>query len=172
MYATPDKYPNPLHTPGEVQFVGTYAEMQRAFPQGCPRTVTHGQRARIYRTYGIAPADHVRYQIDHLVPLAIGGSNGDRNLWPQLLEGPLTNDDKDHAEQVLIIEVHAGRVDLRTAQAMFATDWARVFALYVDRDPAALCFLASELALPDHDPLLNYAPLLSAATPPATMPRP
>lgn len=49
----------------------------------CNRNVTQAKRDRIYKAYGVAKADQPLYTIDHMVPLAMGGSNDERNLWPQ-----------------------------------------------------------------------------------------
>ena len=49
----------------------------------CRRAVSFNHRARIYDAYNIPEECRHRYTIDHFIPLAIGGSNDSRNLWPE-----------------------------------------------------------------------------------------
>ncbi|HLZ24666.1 MAG TPA: HNH endonuclease signature motif containing protein [Ktedonobacterales bacterium] len=75
--------------------------------------------------YQIAyPAYHIRgsaqSELDHLVPLELGGSNDITNLWPEL--GPIPNA-KDKVENALNHAVCEGRVSLTAAQRAIASDW-------------------------------------------------
>jgi hypothetical protein len=36
--------------------------------------------------YGLPAGTHPDYEIDHLIPLGLGGSDDSSNLWPQPLE--------------------------------------------------------------------------------------
>jgi hypothetical protein len=47
----------------------------------CARNVDSETKLLIYSDYGIEPSHE--YTIDHLIPLALGGSNHVDNLWPQ-----------------------------------------------------------------------------------------
>ncbi|MBX3021832.1 MAG: hypothetical protein KF799_09170 [Bdellovibrionales bacterium] len=49
----------------------------------CVRNVGMEQKARIYKAYGIPEHCRKYYTIDHFIPLALGGSNHDVNLWPE-----------------------------------------------------------------------------------------
>lgn len=49
----------------------------------CKRNVTEARKAKIYESYGIPVEERSQYTIDHIIPLAIGGSNHDDNLWPE-----------------------------------------------------------------------------------------
>jgi hypothetical protein len=62
----------------------------------------------------------VRGELDHLVPLELGGSNDLSNLW--LEAGPIPNP-KDRVEDRLHGEVCSGVLPLRTAQEEIARDW-------------------------------------------------
>ncbi|OFZ18897.1 MAG: hypothetical protein A2Z20_12365 [Bdellovibrionales bacterium RBG_16_40_8] len=49
----------------------------------CERNVSVNLKAKIYKYYNI-PANRRRsYTIDHYIPLSIGGSNHEQNLWPE-----------------------------------------------------------------------------------------
>jgi hypothetical protein len=71
-----------------------------------------------YPAYGIAAGD--RSELDHLVPLELGGANDATNLWPEV--GPLPNA-KDSVERALNKAVCAGRTTLADAQRAIAADW-------------------------------------------------
>jgi len=67
----------------------------------CVRSVSERTKRRIKLSYGehylsTYCSQGEGCQIDHLIPLALGGSNGDTNLWPQPYEGqPFTARQKD-----------------------------------------------------------------------------
>jgi hypothetical protein len=71
-----------------------------------------------YPAYGIPAA--TPSELDHLVPLELGGSNDISNLWPQA--GAVPNS-KDPIENALRNAVCNGRVSLAEAQRAIATDW-------------------------------------------------
>jgi len=61
-----------------------------------------------------------RTELDHLVPLELGGSNDATNLWP---EYPPTPNPKDKVEDMLNAAVCDGRITLAAAQDAIAADW-------------------------------------------------
>jgi hypothetical protein len=78
----------------------------------------------VFASYGIPYSTHTRYELDHLIPLELGGNNTARNLWPE----PLTDDDKigpskDALENHLHALVCSGQLDLGAAQRGIATNW-------------------------------------------------
>jgi hypothetical protein len=71
-----------------------------------------------YPAYGIASGTAT--ELDHLVPLELGGNNSAANLWPEV---PPTPNAKDSVENALNAAVCAGRVSLASAQHVIAQDW-------------------------------------------------
>ncbi len=71
-----------------------------------------------YPAYGIS--DGTKSELDHLVPLELGGANDAANLWPEV--GSLPNP-KDAVEGALHDAVCSGQVSLRAAQRAIAADW-------------------------------------------------
>lgn len=65
-----------------------------------------------YPEYGVPSS--ARGELDHLIPLELGGSSAAANLWPEI--GPLPNP-KDPVENALNHAVCSGRVTLRAAAA-------------------------------------------------------
>lgn len=51
----------------------------------CERNVTGWRKDKIYDSYAIPEEERNQYTIDHLIPLSIGGSNSDENLWAEHL---------------------------------------------------------------------------------------
>jgi hypothetical protein len=69
-------------------------------------------------------------ELDHLVPLELGGADGLGNIWPQCGPDAVTLNQryfkqKDHVENYLAEEVKAGRMPLIEAQLGIATDWTQ-----------------------------------------------
>jgi hypothetical protein len=79
------------------------------------------ERAKYHVAY---PAYHIPAsagsELDHLVPLELGGSNDMTNLWPEV--GRIPNP-KDKVEDALNQAVCRGRVSLVAAQLAIATNW-------------------------------------------------
>lgn len=60
------------------------------------------------------------FEIDHLIPLEVGGSNDPKNLWPQPIEQAR---EKDKVERHLHELVCQGKMSLDNAQQGIAHDW-------------------------------------------------
>jgi hypothetical protein len=71
-----------------------------------------------YPAYGVASGTAT--ELDHLVPLELGGDNDAANLWPEV---PPTPNPKDSVENALHAAVCDGRVSLASAQRAIAQDW-------------------------------------------------
>jgi len=75
----------------------------------------------VFVEYGLAPRETPgAFEVDHLVPLELGGSNDLGNLWPEAAPG---FHDKDRVEDELHARVCSGRMTLEEAQREIAADW-------------------------------------------------
>src|SRR5436305_1355892 len=75
---------DPELTPGEVFPGATAAQVCVSGYAGSVRNVTRDQYVAVYAAYGLPyPEPPGSYELDHLVPLELGGDNSDRNLWPE-----------------------------------------------------------------------------------------
>jgi hypothetical protein len=115
--------PDPACTPGAYDPAVTAAVLC------APGYSTRSYRPPLYQTsrfkfeqafpaYGI-PAGTAA-ELDHLIPLELGGANDAANLWPEV---GLVPNLKDAVETALHDAVCAGKVTLRDAQRAIAADW-------------------------------------------------
>jgi hypothetical protein len=91
------------------------------------------RRDEVLKRYGLPPGTHPDYEIDHLIPLCLGGSDDPSNLWPQArrsIETTWNAEAKDRLERLLCNMVCEGQVDIATAQEAFATDWIAAYHTY------------------------------------------
>jgi hypothetical protein len=78
-------------------------------------------------------------ELDHEIPLELGGANDARNLWVENYRGFLNADDKDRLENYLHDAVCSGQMRLQTAQEAIATDWVKAYcAARLGECPAGL----------------------------------
>jgi hypothetical protein len=96
----------------------------------CVRSVSSKIKKAVYKSYGLA-GNHTGYcesdqgcEVDHLISLEIGGSNDQKNLWPEPYEGEEWNAHvKDQLENWFHTEVCAGRMPLTQAQKEISENW-------------------------------------------------
>jgi hypothetical protein len=125
-YRDHGQLPDPRCTPGSIDPVVTQADIRSTIcKKGWTATVRPPESQTERFKYDVAyPAYRTRRsertELDHLVPLELGGSNDATNLWP---EYPPTPNPKDKVEDALNAAVCDGRVSLAVAQKAIAADW-------------------------------------------------
>lgn len=122
--------PDPRLTPGDV-FPVTAAAVCRSGYSRSVRDVSSGTKSEVYARYGIRSRAPGEYEVDHLVPLGVGGSNDLKNLWPQPAEPRPGYREKDDLEDALHRLVCSGQLDLAEAQRQVAADWYAAYRRYV-----------------------------------------
>ncbi|MDQ1486701.1 MAG: hypothetical protein QOJ62_2394, partial [Actinomycetota bacterium] len=116
--------PDPTCTPGVIDAAVTQAGIASTI---CVAGYTTTVRPPVSLTNAFKVADAAAYsavgpgELDHLVPLELGGSSDARNLWFE--PGSIPNP-KDAVENRLHAEVCSGLLTLAAAQLSIATDWA------------------------------------------------
>ena len=81
----------------------------------------------LIKTYGLrgTPQD---YELDHLIPLELGGNPPDvRNLWPEPYEPRPGAHEKDRLENYLKRQVCAGAMTLAAAQKAISSNWVEAY---------------------------------------------
>lgn len=74
--------PDPLMTPGAVDPSVDLSAICNGTTK-TRRARTTKVCDRVFADYNIPASDRYHYECDHLIPLALGGANDARNLWPQ-----------------------------------------------------------------------------------------
>ncbi len=123
--------PNRALTPGHTFASATTSQVCVSGYSRGVRYVTTPVREQVFATYHIGyPPPAGAYELDHLIPLELGGDNSASNLWPQPYHGANSADVKDHLENHLHTLVCSGQVELGTAQQAMAGDWRAAAARY------------------------------------------
>jgi hypothetical protein len=122
--------PDPKLTPGAVLIADTSKICQHGYAKSVRHT-SGNLKHQIYVEYGINKnAGH--YEIDHLIPLGIGGADRRENLWPESHDTkPWSADVKDRLENYLHVEVCAGHIAIADAQKAIAADWIGAYRKYL-----------------------------------------
>jgi hypothetical protein len=95
--------------------------------------ITDERRDEVLLRYGLPPGQHPDYEIDHLIPLCLGGSDDFTNLWPQprrSIEPRWNAEAKDRLERKLCEMACSGMVDIAAAQKEIAADWIAAYQKY------------------------------------------
>ena len=125
-------YPNFSMTPGEVGTdnltdicLNYYSKLLVAVPDD---TVS-----AVYKEYNITSHKLHEYEIDHFIPIALGGDNNLSNLWPEPKLYP-GYQEKDFVQLYLRNQVCSGNLSLEEARADITNDW---FSLFIKIHPAS-----------------------------------
>jgi hypothetical protein len=77
-------HPSSSLTPGDVFVDATVDVICVPGYSAGARDVSASTRTSVFESYGVAGADRSKYELDHLIPLELGGSpRSPRNLWPE-----------------------------------------------------------------------------------------
>ncbi len=103
------------------------------------RNVSPKLRKQVFAEYDLPyPPAKGAYEVDHIVPLALGGSNDIANLFPEAAAPVPGFHEKDLVEIYLQGQVCDGRVDLSIAAHQIASDWLAVYNNLTPEEISAL----------------------------------
>lgn len=115
--------PDPGCTPGAYYPKATLAKICVTGYTARVRHVSSTTQAKVYAAYGIDHHLEGQYEIDHLVPLELGGSNSIANLFPEAARPRPGYHEKDQVENATHDTACTRRRPLRTLQRQIAKDW-------------------------------------------------
>ena len=121
-------FPDRACTPGAVFPDATVEQICVKGYTKTVRNVSTALRKKVFEEYDIEyPQPRGAYEVDHLVPLALGGSNDIANLFPESAKPTPGFHEKDVVEVFLQQEVCSGRAALSASQRQIVTDWLAVY---------------------------------------------
>jgi hypothetical protein len=118
--------PDPALTPGDTLEV-TARDVCTPGYAGKVRDVPVSVKRAVWIRYGYDKPPPGEWEIDHFVPLTIGGSNSILNLWPEPGAGRWNFHVKDRLEFRLHMEVCGGTISLAAAQEDIRRDWTAAY---------------------------------------------
>jgi hypothetical protein len=125
-------YPDSAFTPGDI-VVHDIHDLPATTRD--VRDVTKADATAIFDEYHVPDGNRngTDFEIDHFVPLSLGGSNVHKNLWPQTRDRSVEWNawEKDKLEQKLYHLVHNGIVPLAEAQQAITSDWVAAYEKYM-----------------------------------------
>ncbi|UWZ84528.1 hypothetical protein [Occallatibacter riparius] len=130
--------PDPGCTPGAINPTVTLDVLKSSnFATGCIRNKVESEDAKgaAYAWYALLAPSHNKgatqtCELDHLVPLELGGGDSMDNIWAQCGPSGVVLKEryfkqKDEVERYLAGQVKAGAMDLKTAQRAIAKDYTQ-----------------------------------------------
>ena len=129
---TDSSLPDRAITPGDALDISVELVCTPGHAKGM-RSISASAKAAVYAAYGRREEEGVCCEVDHLIPLELGGSNRISNLWPQPYAGDWNARRKDRLEAKLHRLVCSGAVDLKSAQREIASDWIAAYQRYISR---------------------------------------
>jgi len=116
-------YPNSTLTPGTVMSTNL-TEICTSGYSASVRDVSQATKDQVFIEYRLSPNQPTgTFEVDHLIPLELGGSNDITNLWPEPASPKPGFHEKDVLENYYHKQVCAGKMKLQDAQQSMATNW-------------------------------------------------
>ncbi len=116
-------YPNPTLTPGAELTTDASTICTPGYASSV-RNVSTATKEQVYAEYGVNyPQALGAYEVDHFIPLEIGGSNDLNNLWLEAATPTPGFHQKDQFENFEHGQVCKGAISAAEAQSRMASDW-------------------------------------------------
>ena len=125
-------YPNPNYTTGDIM-EGNATRVCVSGYTSTVRNVPNSLRNQIYAEYNYDRASNISIELDHFIPLCLGGSNDAKNLWVQYENPKPGFKEKDRVEDYLCHQVCNGNMTLSEAQMEIWSDWVAVYLRITER---------------------------------------
>ena len=116
-------YPNASLTPGAVLTTDASTICTPGYASSV-RDVSTATKEQVYAEYGVGyPQPLGAYEVDHFIPLEIGGSNDITNLWLEPATPTPGFHQKDQFENFEHGQVCNGTISVAEAQSRMVSDW-------------------------------------------------
>jgi hypothetical protein len=126
----PSYLPNLKLTPGATTKVKK-DDLCGSWYETADSSIPISLKSKVFDLYGIRTEKSTPHNIDHLIPIGLGGSNSIENLWPQPLSGEWNYNQKNRLERRLRKLVCKGELDLEKAQQEISSDWVSAYKKYL-----------------------------------------
>lgn len=142
---TNDLMPNPLLSPGEIRTTDSVVICEQHTSE--VRKTTSAMKKQVYAEYDVEPhvgicTDVIRKtkagtlvkescEVDHIIPLELGGADTVNNLWPQPYnpDSGLGAHAKDRVEDFLHQEVCTKQLGVVEAQREMVVEWEQIYRI-------------------------------------------
>jgi hypothetical protein len=121
--------PSSFQTPG-AKGKANEAQVCAADFEASAKPVAKWQRDQALERYGKRPEDFTG-ELDHLIPISLGGSNDPDNLWPLPANKTMGPDQKRELDLKLHQMVCDKTITLKAAQDAVKKDWVKAYNQYV-----------------------------------------
>lgn len=114
-------------TPGVIASTDVSLICEKDYPARS-RKVSSSLRNKIYLMHGVVKSEcRGDCKIDHLVPLAVGGSNDPQNLWPHEYGASYSVYEKTRLEVLMRKKLCNEGMPIQMVQACFLWDWTQCY---------------------------------------------
>ena len=73
------------------------------------------------------------YEVDHVIPLCLGGADDINNLWPQLYDGKYGAHSKNKLEKLLYYKMCKKEISIEEAQNCINDNWVICYKKYFEK---------------------------------------
>jgi hypothetical protein len=121
--------PSAFQTPGNKSKANE-AQVCAADFEASVKPMAKWQRDQALERYGKRPEDFTG-ELDHLIPISLGGTNDPENLWPLPANKDMGPAEKKALDQKLHQMVCDKTIKLKDAQDAIKKDWVKAYDQYV-----------------------------------------
>lgn len=122
-------YPDPTLTPGGV-LTTDVSQICTSGYTATVRNVSVSTKKQVYAEYGVSyPQPTGANEVDHFIPLEIGGSNDIKNLWLEPASPTPGFHQKDQFENYEHAQICSGALTVQEAQRRMVTDWYKYWLI-------------------------------------------
>jgi hypothetical protein len=124
--------PDDQLTPGAIATLDVEKVCQAGYSHTVRKT-SAALKSRVFNVYGLVDQPGPDFEIDHRIPLSLGGADVQKNLWPESYgTQPWNAYVKDRLEKYVWRRVCIQKtMTLLEGQRLFQTDWIKTYQDYL-----------------------------------------